>query len=127
MRTEKLEALGFTKGDEKERKEVKEPYIKIGKHIDEEAKRLTNLILEVENSLKSEYEKIKQWEKEEEERKEAERQEKIKKRVGELTGAGLVFNGEFYVINEISMDIITIEKMSEADYDFLLAKVKRKS
>ena len=31
---------------------------------DEEAKRLTNLILEVENPLKSEYEKIKQWEKE---------------------------------------------------------------
>ena len=109
---------------EKKRKEVKEPYVKIGKDIDEEAKRLTNLILEVENPLKSEYEKIKQWEKEEEERKEAERQEKIKKRVGELTGAGLVFNGEFYVINEISMDIVTIEKMSEADYDFLLAKVK---
>lgn len=109
---------------EKKRKEVKEPYVKIGKDIDEEAKRLTNLILEVENPLKSEYEKIKQWEKEEEERKEAERQEKIKKRVGELTGAGLVFNGEFYVINEISMDIVTIEKMSEADYYFLLVKVK---
>ena len=100
---------------EKKRKEVKEPYIKIGKDIDEEAKRLTNLILDVENPLKSEYEKIKQWEKEEEERKEAERLEKIKKRVGELTGAGLVFNGEFYVINEISMDIVTIEKMSEAE------------
>ena len=74
----------------KKRKEVKEPYVKIGKDIDEEAKRLTNLILEVESPLKSEYEKIKQWEKEEEERKEAERQEKIKKRVGELTGTAIV-------------------------------------
>ena len=46
---------------EKKRKEVKEPYIKIGKDIDEEAKRLTNLILDIENPLKSEYEKIKQW------------------------------------------------------------------
>ena len=109
---------------EKKRKEIKEPFIKIGKDIDAEAKRLTALIMEVETPLEAEYGKVKKWETEDAERKEQERQELIKKRVSELTESGLVFTGEFYAINEISMDIVTIEKMSEADYDFLVAKVK---
>lgn len=110
---------------EKKRKEIKQPFLEIGKDIDAEAKRLTALILEVENPLQAEAEKVKKWETEAAEKAEAERQEKIKNRVSELSAAGLVFNGELYAINDISMDIVSIEKMSEADFAFLVAKVKQ--
>ena len=88
----------------------------IREEADKEERKIQKMLQECEY-LEQDMDEI---QREYEERK----QEKIKKRVTELTGAGLVFNGEFYVINEISMDIVTIEKMSEADYDFLLAKVK---
>lgn len=110
---------------DKKRAEIKKPFLDIGKGIDDYAKKLTALFADVENTLKLENDKVKQWEKEAEEKKEAERQAKIKARVAELTTAGITFNGELYVIGDtISVDIVTIEKMSDADFAFLVAKVK---
>ena len=110
---------------DKKRAEIKKPFLDVGKGIDDYAKKLTALFADVENTLKLENDKVKQWEKEAEEKKEAERQAKIKARVAELTTAGITFNGELYVIGDtISVDIVTIEKMSDADFAFLVAKVK---
>ena len=110
---------------DKKRAEIKKPFLDVGKGIDDYAKKLTAMFADVENTLKLENDKVKQWEKEAEEKKEAERQAKIKARVAELTTAGITFNGELYVIGDtISVDIVTIEKMSDADFAFLVAKVK---
>lgn len=110
---------------DKKRAEIKKPFLDVGKGIDDYAKKLTAMFADVENTLKLENDKVKQWEKEAEEQKEAERQAKIKARVAELTTAGIIFNGELYVIGDtISVDIVTIEKMSDADFAFLVAKVK---
>lgn len=110
---------------DKKRAEIKKPFLDVGKGIDDYAKKLTAMFADVENTLKVENDKVKQWEKEAEEKKEAERQAKIKARVAELTTAGITFNGELYVIGDtISVDIVTIEKMSDADFAFLVAKVK---
>lgn len=110
---------------DKKRLEIKKPFLDVGKGIDDYAKKLTAMFADVENTLKLENDKVKQWEKEAEEKKEAERQAKIKARVAELTTAGITFNGELYVIGDtISVDIVTIEKMSDADFAFLVAKVK---
>ena len=112
-------------GIDKKRAEIKKPFLDVGKGIDDYAKKLTAMFADVENTLKLENDKVKQWEKEAEEKKEAERQAKIKARVAELTTAGITFNGELYVIGDtISVDIVTIEKMSDADFAFLVAKVK---
>lgn len=110
---------------DKKRAEIKKPFLDVGKGIDDYAKKLTAIFADVENTLKLENDKVKQWEKEAEEQKEAERQAKIRARVAELTTAGITFNGELYVIGDtISVDIVTIEKMSDADFAFLVAKVK---
>ena len=110
---------------DKKRAEIKKPFLDVCKGIDDYAKKLTAMFADVENTLKLENDKVKQWEKEAEEKKEAERQAKIKARVAELTTAGITFNGELYVIGDtISVDIVTIEKMSDADFAFLVAKVK---
>ena len=110
---------------DKKRAEIKKPFLDVGKGIDDYAKKLTAMFADVENTLKLENDKVKQWEKEAEEKKEAERQAKIKARVAELTTAGITYNGELYVIGDtISVDIVTIEKMSDADFAFLVAKVK---
>ena len=108
---------------DKKRAEIKKPFLDIGKGIDDYAKKLTAMFADVENALKLENDKVKQWEKEAEEQKEAERQAKIKARVAELTTAGINFNGELYVIGDtISVDIVTIEKMSDADFAFWLQR-----
>ena len=97
---------------DKKRAEIKKPFLDVGKGIDDYAKKLTAMFADVENTLKLENDKVKQWEKEAEEKKEAERQAKIKARVAELTTAGITFNWELYVIGDtISVDIGTIEKM----------------
>ena len=110
---------------DKKRAEIKKPFLDVCKGIEDYSKKLTAMYADVENTLKLENDKVKQWEKEAEEKKEAERQAKIKARVAELTTAGITFNGELYVIGDtISVDIVTIEKMSDADFAFLVAKVK---
>lgn len=78
----------------------------------------------LEANLKAENDKAKAWEKEEQERKEREEQERKDKRVKDLVDAGIVFDGELYVINEISVDIVSIAKFSDFDFNALLEKVK---
>ena len=53
---------------DKKRAEIKKPFLDVGKGIDDYAKKLTALFAEVENTLKLENDKVKQWEKEAEEK-----------------------------------------------------------
>ena len=109
---------------DKKRDEIKKPFRDIGSGIDAYAKELIAMFAPLEANLKAENDKAKAWEKEEQERKEREEQERKDKRVKDLVDAGIVFDGELYVINEISVDIVSIAKFSDFDFNALLEKVK---
>lgn len=109
---------------DKKRKEVGKPFSDIKAGIDKYANDLVAMFAAVEAQLKTENDKVKLWEKEEQERKEREEQERKEARVKELVAAGIVFDGELYVINEITVDIVSISKFSDFDYNALLEKVK---
>lgn len=110
---------------DKKRAELGKPYSSIKAGIDKHAKEnIIGALAAEEARLKAEKDKFEKWEKEEKERKEREAAELLKKRIDELKQAGLVFDGELYTIGEISVDVVTVQKMSETDYSFLLAKVE---
>lgn len=112
---------------DKKRTELGKPYASIKAGIDKYAKDdIIGVLAAEEARLKAEKDKFEKWEQEEKERKEKEAEELARKRVAELKEAGIVFNAEagFYEVADISVDIVTIKKLSENDYTILLAKVK---
>ena len=101
-------------GVEDKRKELKADSLKIGAGIDAEAKRLTNLIVEVEDPLKNRIEAIDAEIQAEKDKAEKEAEEKLNVRVKELEEVSLKFDGSFYSIGEnISVDIVTIKDFSD--------------
>jgi len=111
-------------GIDKKRKELGADYRKIVQAINDEAKRLTELILEIEEPLRAERDRAEQLLKEEKERAEKEAQAKLDARVAELKELGMQFDGSFYVVGNITMDIVSIKGLSDTDYEFLKAKVE---
>lgn len=125
VKTAYNELVKIRTSTDKKRTELGKPYSSIKAGIDKYAKdNVIGVLAAEEARLKTEKEKFEKWEQEEKERKEKEAEALAKKRVAELKEAGLTFDGELYVIAEMSVDIITIKKMSDADYTFFLAKVK---
>ena len=104
-------------GVEKVRKQIKENYLKTGRAIDEEAKRLTASLEEIENPLKAKKQEIDDEIQAEKDRQEAEAQAKTDKRVEELEAVGIKFDGRFYSIGEdISVDIVTIKDFTDEQF-----------
>lgn len=112
-------------GLEKKRKELKDFYLSTGKGIDAEAKRIQELIADVEEPLKAKKDAIDaeiQRIKDEEEAREAKR---IEDRVDALKEAGIVFDGTFYSIGEnVSVDLITIKDMDDEAFEKLKSIVR---
>ena len=107
----------YRTGVEKVRKQIKEDYLKTGRAIDEEAKRLTASIEEIENPLKDKKQEIDDEIQAEKDRQEAEAQAKTDKRVEELEAVGIKFDGRFYSIGEdISVDIVTIKDFTDEQF-----------
>lgn len=111
-------------GITKKKEEINAEYLRLQRAVNAEEKRLIGLVVEIEQPLKDENERVKALEKEEAERKEREEQEKLDARVETLKGAGIEFDGSFYSIGDISVDIVTIKSMKDSDFDFLVAKVE---
>lgn len=108
----------YRTGIEKVRKQIKENYLKTGRAIDEEAKRLTELLEEIENPLKDKKQEIDDEIQAEKDRQEAEAQAKTDKRVEELEAVGIKFDGRFYSIGEdISVDIVTIKDFTDEQFE----------
>ena len=107
----------YRTGVEKVRKQIKEDYLKTGRAIDEEAKRLTASLEEIENLLKDKKQEIDDEIQAEKDRQEAEAQAKTDKRVEELEEVGIKFDGRFYSIGEdISVDIVTIKDFTDEQF-----------
>ena len=103
---------------EKKRTELKADSIKIGKGIDEEARRLTALIAEVEDPLKEKRQAIDDAKKAEEERIEREAEEKFQNRIKELEAVGISFDGSFYSIGDsISVDVFTVKEFTDEVFE----------
>lgn len=94
-----------------------------GRAIDGEAKRLTELLLEIEDPLAEQYALIKEAKEAEKIRKEQEKKAVLLKRVETLEEAGLEFDGSFYSLGNISLDIATIEQLPQEAYENLLTRV----
>lgn len=110
---------------DKKRLSLTGDYRKIVDAINGEAKRLTGLIVEIEEPLRAEKERIDALIKEEKERKEKEEQEKLDNRIATLKEKGMAFDGSFYTIGaSITMDIVSIKGLKDSDFDFLVAKVE---
>lgn len=119
------EVGGLIRAVEKKRTELKAPFLKAGQLIDGEAKRITASLLEVYEPIKALSTAVKAHEKAEEERKKAEAEAELKRRVETIIEAGANFDGAFYSLGDtISLDITTIKSLKEADFDFLIAKIK---
>ena len=107
----------YRTGVEKVRKQIKEDYLKTGRAIDEEAKRLTASLEEIENPLKDKKQEIDDEIQAEKDRQEAEAQAKTDKRVEELEAVGIKFDGRFYSIGEdISVDIVTLKDFTDEQF-----------
>lgn len=91
------EVKGLRINVDKKRKELNEDAVYFQKKVNEEAKRITGELLEVENHLSEErsaYEAEKERIKKE---KEAAKQKKIQARIASLLSIGFVFNGNEYI------------------------------
>ena len=107
----------YRTGVEKVRKQIKEDYLKTGRAIDEEAKRLTASLEEIENPLKDKKQEIDDEIQAEKDRQEAEAKAKTDKRVEELEAVGIKFDGRFYSIGEdVSVDIVTIKDFTDEQF-----------
>lgn len=111
-------------GIDKKRVEIKEFYLSTGKAIDVEAKRLHSLFGDLETDLVAEDRRIEALVAEEKERAANEAAAALAARVDELKESGMAFDGSFYSIGgAISMDIVTIEKMKDEDFERLKLRV----
>lgn len=109
---------------EGKRKELKADYLKIGKGIDAEASRLTDLVSPLEVQLKEHWDASEKAETDRENEAERLAQEKLQGRVRDLLDAGIQFDGSFYSIGDISVDVVTLKTFKDEQFAALLAKVQ---
>jgi hypothetical protein len=112
---------------EKKHKEIKADYLAISKAIDGEKNRLVDLLKPLEDLLGGELEridKIVEDQKKEEERLE---QEKLNQRIHSIIDAGANFDGSFYCIAEISVDVVTVKSLPDAEFERLLGRIREES
>lgn len=118
------ELVSYRTGIDGKRKELNKPFQDVIDTLNSEAKRITAELSPIEKHLKTQKDLLDAALKEDEERKEREAKERLDKRVDELKIAGLEFDGNFYSCGNISMDIQSIAKLSEEDYEIFKSKVE---
>lgn len=99
---------------------------KIARGVKETSEKIQSSLSEEEARLKTKEDQFEAYKEAENKRKEEERQIALKKRVDELTEAGLYFDDEssMYVCGLVAIDMVTIEKNSEKKHKELLSKIE---
>lgn len=111
-------------GIESIRTEVKKEYLEAGRKIDSTAKEYSSMIEDGEKKLsksKADYQAKLDAEKK---RKAEEAEKKVKDRVQSLKDNGVEFNGSYYELDTISVDIVTITNFKDDEFDSLIKKAK---
>lgn len=101
----------------KKHKELKALPLKIGRAIDGEKNRLTELIKDIEQPLKDLRQNI-------DDEKEREKREKFEKRMDALFETGAQFNGSFYRAGDFAIAPHEIEKLSDKDFEYKLEQAR---
>lgn len=102
--------------------EITQDFKDVVKGINGEAKRIIDAIKDIEEPIrkaKKDYEEALAAEKK---RKEEEEKQKLDSRVTKLKEIGLVFDGSFYVLGNITVDLVTIQKMKDDKFIILCSK-----
>ena len=112
-------------GVDKKRKELKDFYLNTGRGIDAEAKRILELIADVEEPLKAKKTAIDDEIQQIKDREAEAEQKLLDDKVDALKEAGIQFDGTFYSIGEsISLDLVSIKDLNEENFARLLEMVK---
>lgn len=104
-------------GIEKKRKELKQVALDYGKAVDDKAKELTSAVLEVENPLKAELDRIDRLKADAEAELRRQAEAKLADRKKQVLAAGALFNGTGYHTGSM---YFTEDQIAESsDYDFV--------
>jgi colicin import membrane protein len=121
----RAEVRSLRTGLENKRKELKADYLETGRKIDAEAKRLTELLLEVETPLDEEIKKDEAEKERIRQEKEEKEQAILNQRINDLLANGMAFNGSYYAIGKIvAIDVVTLKNFKDEDFTRLLDRVK---
>lgn len=113
-------------GLENERKNLTEPFNRIKSGIDKIAKEdILGVTAKEEERTKGLLDQWKEWEQEEADRIEREAKEKLDTRVAELESAGIVFDGAFYSVGTVSVDLVTIGNLSDEHFEELKSRTAK--
>lgn len=107
--------------------ELSQDYKDIVKGINGEAKRIIDEIKEIEEPLRAEKKRIEQEQELAKQKAEQEAQKKIDDRVTALKEAGLSWDGSFYTLGTITIDLVTIKKLGDDKFILLCSKAKDES
>lgn len=108
---------------DKKRKELKEPFKKMGEAIDGEAKRLTALVVEVEEMQKRKKQEIDDFIEAERQRLENLKREAFNARVQRLTDAGVSYNGVTYYAGILNVTPTQVMEWDDATFEAEFAKL----
>lgn len=103
---------------------IKRDIIDAGKAVEEIRKEFGKPFAEVEEKLATRQKEIETAAKAEQERLEREKKERTDARLERIKSAGAAWNGQWYGINDITVDIMTIENAPDDLFADLEAKIK---
>lgn len=105
------------------RKEITKDYKDVVSGINDEAARIIEELREIEKPLRDKKQQYEEDLAAEKARIEQEKKQKLEDRVNQLKEAGLSWDGSFYAIGNISLDLVSIEKMPDDKFLLLNSKV----
>lgn len=109
---------------ENRRKELVADSVAYQKMVNGEATRIKELLIPIEDHLKSEEDRIEELKEEQRRKAEEEKQKRIQGRVSQLLGVGFTFNGFEYTLGELTASLLMVSTLSEENFDELLKKAK---
>lgn len=124
VRRARAEIRGYRIGIEAKRKELKSDYIIIGRRIDDEAKRLTELLQPLENNLSGKLDTIDQQIEAEKRAIEDARLKKKNERIAQLTNRRMLYSDGKYMLNHISIDAQAVEFAEDDVFALVLESVE---
>lgn len=121
------ELTGLRSATKRKADEITQDFKDVVKGVNGEAKRIIDEIAEIEQPLRAEKQRIEDEREAAKKAAEEEAQRKLDERITGLKNVGLAFDGSFYVLGNISVDLATIKKMPEDKYIILVSKAQEEA
>lgn len=121
------ELTGYRTATERKALEITQDYKDVVKGVNNEAKRIIDEIKDIEAPIRSERKKYEDDLAAEKKRKEEEEKQKVEDRVTKLKEIGLAFDGQFYVLGNVTVDLLTIQKLKEDKFILLCSKASEEA